>query len=100
MVAALVGPEILTAIVSKAIGSVAGAIAALVYLPPRSWRDFLSRLVIGIMGGMILEPYVRSWLEMNADFEGRLAGAFIAAVCSWQAMGLVNRMVVKVLKAR
>lgn len=89
---------VIAAIISKAIGALSGAVAALIYLPPRGWSDFLSRLVIGIMGGMILEPYVRSWLEMSADFEGRMAGAFIAAVCSWQAMGLINKVIVRVAK--
>lgn len=87
------GPEIGAAVVAKLIGATAGAIVALVFILPKTIYEFIQRLATSLVSGVIFAPFVRAKLGIPPDFEGRIAGAFIAAFCAWWAMGAVHRII-------
>lgn len=87
------GPEIVAAIVLKAIGAIAGTFVALVFLPPRRWKEFLARAMVGPVVGIISAPHVRDYLGWPATEESIVSSAALGAFISWWGLGAILRVV-------
>ena len=85
--------EVGSALIAKIIGSAAGAILALVFVPPKTMRGFLRRGAAALISGPIFAPYVQSWAGFTADIDGMISAACLAAFASWWLMGALKRAV-------
>lgn len=84
-------PEILSAMLLKAIGSLAGAIVALVFVPPRTIRGFFRRTTAALICGVAFAPIIRAKAGFAEDGEGLFAAACLAAFVSWWVAGALKR---------
>lgn len=76
---------------AKAVGALAGAILALVFIPPRTWAGFFQRSAAALIFGFVFGPIARSWGGFDATSEGIAAAAAGSAFASWWIMGAVKR---------
>lgn len=85
-------PNLAWLALSKVFGVSAGAFIALVFIPPKTLREFASRVVVSIGAGIIFAHPLREYLEWGADSEHIVAAAALAAFISWWAAGLIVRV--------
>lgn len=69
-------------------GAVAGAFLALVFILPRSWRDFWRRGTGSLVAGLVFAYPVRLWMDLPMEGECIMAAAAIAGFCGWGAMSV------------
>jgi len=74
-------------------GAIAGAFLALVFILPRSWRDFWRRSTGSIVAGLVLAYPVRLWLDLPQEGEYVMASAAIAGFGGWGAMSVYAAIV-------
>lgn len=84
-------PEILSAMILKLAGSFAGAVVALVFVPPRTTSGFFRRSIVALIGGAVFAPYVQYKGGFSPDNEGLFAAACLAAFVSWWCAGALKR---------
>lgn len=80
-------------------GAVSGAAISLIYMLPRSEREALCRFLAGLVSGVIFGGPVGVWLavrmgiaDMLSPPEIALSGAAAVSLCSWWALGLLERL--------
>jgi hypothetical protein len=85
--------------VARAIGALVGAAISLVYMLPKSEREAISRFLTGVISGLIFGGPAGVWLAARLGIEGYLSssetllsGAAAVSLCSWWALGLLERM--------
>lgn len=86
-------PEIAAGLLYKGVGAIAGAILALVFIPPRSWPGFFQRATAALIFGVMFAQPARYWLGFEPSDEGIASAACAAAFVSWWAMGTIKRVV-------
>jgi Family of unknown function (DUF6107) len=79
-------------VAAKLGGSVAGTFLSLTFMPPKSWRDGLSRGFISLVTGFIFAPVVRDYFNWSPTLDRRAAAACLAAFPAWWGMGLIVRL--------
>ncbi|WP_144378553.1 hypothetical protein [Mesorhizobium amorphae] len=84
-------PEFLSAMILKLEGSLAGAIVALVFVPPRTKSGFFRRSIVALICGVAFAPVVRFKAGFSDDAEGLFAAACLAAFVSWWFAGAIKR---------
>jgi hypothetical protein len=84
---------------ARMIGALAGAAISLVYLLPKSEREAISRFLTGVISGLIFGGPMGVWLAARLGIEGylsatetMLSGAAAVSLCSWWALGLLERL--------
>lgn len=85
-------PEVVGALVLKLIGATAGAVLALVFVPPRTRRGFVRRLSAALIFGVVFAAPVRMWAGFSDDAEGMIAAACLTGFVSWWIMGSAVRL--------
>jgi hypothetical protein len=85
--------EIVSGLLLKWIGSLAGAALSLLFMPPRNWQEFRRRGAFSIVSGMVFAVPVRDYTALSNDAEGLVAGAALAAAVGWIAMETLVRLV-------
>lgn len=85
-------PEIVGSLILKWIGAMAGAALALLFVPPRNIKAFRRRVAFSLISGMIFAIPARDYAGFNADEEGLVAGACIAAAIGWGVMDAIMRI--------
>lgn len=85
-------PEIVTGVLIKLAGAFAGSILALVFIPPKTRREFWRRGSGSLIMGMVFAPTALDWLKLTANIEGMITAACAAAFSAWWIMGLVIRV--------
>lgn len=85
-------PEIAAGLIAKAGGAIAGAILALVFIPPKTRAEFWRRGSGSLIMGVVFAPSALEWLKLTANVEGMIAAACAAAFSAWWIMGLVIRV--------
>lgn len=84
----------LGAIAIKALGSLGGAILALVFQPPTTTRDFVIRSVFAFLSGLLFGDPVRSEYLHWPDTVQHVIGAHaVVALVSWWAFGAATRII-------
>ena len=84
--------EVVTAILLKSIGAFAGAVLALLFVPPKTIKGFIRRGVAALISGPIFGPYVQSYAGFADDWQGILAAACLAGFASWWIMGNIVKL--------
>lgn len=84
---------------ARMIGAVAGAAISLVYLLPKSEREAISRFLTGLISGLIFGGPTGVWLAARLGIAGHLSptetmlsGAAAVSLCSWWALGVLDRL--------
>lgn len=89
-------PEVIGGLILKLVGSVIGAALALIFVPPRGWRDFRRRAMFAILAGACLTPLsmsvLKGFFHVADDPETLVAVACITAFASWWAAGTARRI--------
>lgn len=80
-------------ILLKIAGSLAGAVLALVFQPPKKLSEFVTRAVFSIMSGMLFGEAIHDYLKWGATWQMELAASALTAMLSWFVMGAVVRVV-------
>lgn len=80
------------AILLKLLGSVAGAVLALVFLLPRTRREGLRRFGGSVVAGVIFAPVVMHYGAWSATPDNVVAASGAAAFGSWWVMGALVRI--------
>ena len=85
---------------ARGAGAIAGSSVSLVYFIPKQRHEAISRLVVGVICGLIFGQAVGEKLvqfmvlEVHPrEFEVVLMGAAAASFASWWALGLLVRMI-------
>jgi hypothetical protein len=85
--------------VARAIGALVGAAISLVYMLPKSEREAISRFLTGVISGLIFGGPAGVWLAARMGIDGylsssetMLSGAAAVSLCSWWALGLLERL--------
>lgn len=83
----------------RALGASAGAAISLVYMLPKGRREAISRFLSGVISGVIFGGPAGVWLASRAGIaaylspsEIMLSGAAAVSLCSWWALGLLERL--------
>lgn len=84
-------PSLAAALAARFVGAIAGAFLALVFIQPRTMREFTSRAGASVVAGVIFTHPLRAYLGWERDLESILAAACIAGFACWWVMGLVVR---------
>ena len=85
-------PEIAVGLLIKLAGAFAGSVMALVFIPPRTRREFWRRGSGSLIMGVVFAPAAIEWLKLSPTAEGMVAGGCAAAFSGWWIMGLVIRV--------
>lgn len=83
----------LAALLAKAGGSIAGTILALVFLPPKSLAEFVTRSVFSLLSGFIFADVVREYFKWIESWQMLLAAGAVTAMLSWFIMGSIVRVI-------
>lgn len=75
---------------AKVIGVVGGTFLALVFIPPASVREFMQRLGVAVVFGLLFGPIVAWYFELPETLEHIAAGFAGAAFASWWALGAIK----------
>ena len=85
---------------ARGAGAIAGSSISLVYFLPKQRHEAVSRLIVGVLIGLVFGPSVGEKLVqfMALDvhpkqFEVVLMGAASASFVSWWALGMLVRMI-------
>lgn len=79
-------PEITLA---KLLGGLAGAILALVFLPPKTLAGFFRRSIASLITGPVFAPITHAQFGWADTWEMWLAAAALTAFISWYALGVI-----------
>ncbi len=77
----------------KLLGAVAGAVLALVFLPPKTRTEFIRRAALSVIAGIIFGDPVHEWLKWPDTWQMNLAASAGTAMVSWFAAGAVVRVI-------
>ena len=85
---------------ARSAGAIAGSSVSLVYFLPKQRHEAISRLIVGVLTGLVFGASVGEKLveymalEVHpAEFEVVLMGAAAASFASWWALGLLVRKI-------
>jgi hypothetical protein len=84
----------------KIIGALAGAVLALVFIPPKTFTGFTRRMTASLIVGPIFSPVVHSYMLWPDKWEHHLAAAALTAFLSWWMLGVIINAVRKWLTAK
>jgi hypothetical protein len=84
---------------SRTVGALSGAAISLIYMLPKSEREAVCRFLAGLVSGVIFGGPVGVWLAVRMSIidalspsEIVLSGAAAVSLCSWWALGLLERL--------
>jgi hypothetical protein len=84
---------------ARGAGAIAGSSVSLVYFLPKQRHEAVSRLIVGVLTGLVFGPAAgEKLIEMMAldvhpaAFEVVLMGAAATSFASWWALGMLVRM--------
>lgn len=76
-------------------GALGGAILALVFLPPKTTKEFWQRLLFSGIAGTLLSDITREFLRMPDTMSMWMASATLTALASWWMWGAAVRILSK-----
>jgi hypothetical protein len=77
----------------KALGSVSGAVLALVFQPPKNRAEFVTRAAFSVISGLIFGDIAREYFKWADTWQMVLAASAATAMLSWFIMGAVVRLI-------
>lgn len=85
--------EIVGGIILKLVGAIAGTFLSLIFMLPRTMKEFLTRGGFTLVAGVIFAPQTAGYLGWAAGEETTLSSAAIAAFLSWWGLGAAARTI-------
>lgn len=85
--------DFLVALILKLIGSIAGAILSLVFLPPKNRAEFTTRAVFSVLSGILFGDALRDYMHWLDTPRMNIAAAALLAMLSWFIMGTLIRLI-------
>ena len=85
--------DFLQTLILKLLGSVAGAVLALTFQPPKNRAEFVTRTVFSILSGFLFGDVTRGYFQWPATWQMYLASSAFTAALSWAIMGAVVRII-------
>lgn len=82
----------ITETLARLIGAAGGAVVGVVFIWPRTRREALSRLVVSMICGILLEDHVEWWLKVPESADMTMGNAAIGAAMSWWVIGVGVRL--------
>lgn len=76
-------------LIIKGVGSLSGAIVALIIHPPWSLKAGINRGTVSIIGGIVAAGPVRTYLKLDASSDSLFAAAALCSFLSWWVMLIV-----------
>ncbi len=77
----------------KLAGSIAGAGLSLIYTPPKTIAEFVTRGAFSVVSGMIFSDGVMDYMHWADTMNYELAAAALTSMLSWFAMAAVVRVI-------
>ncbi len=74
-------------------GPVSGAILALVFQPPKTRAEFVTRSVFSVMSGLLFSEPAREWLKWADTWQMGLSAGALTALASWWIWGATIRII-------
>ncbi len=84
-------PEILTGMILKLSGSLAGTVLSLLFMPPHSRTEAARRASASIIVGIIFAVNAREYLGLVDEEWSLVSASCLCALSAWWAMGAVVR---------
>lgn len=92
-------PDTAWVFVAKLLGAVAGSAISIAYILPRGRREAACRFFTGLIAGLIFGTTIGHKMANELDlgdalgsFELTVAGAALASLCAWWALGVMARL--------
>lgn len=85
--------DLLVATILKVCGSLAGAVLSLIFLPPKTLAEFVTRCGFSVIAGILFSEPVREYLRWAPTLQMELASSALTAMLSWFVMGAVTRLI-------
>ncbi len=82
-----------TTLALKFLGAFAGAVIALVFLPPKTRNEFFRRAGISLLTGLIFGDAVHDYLKWAPSWQMELAASALTAMMSWFVIGAAVRII-------
>jgi len=80
--------------IDRLIGAGAGALIAVLFIPPKSWNEAIRRLAVGTISGIIFMLPFRDWLMNWPDtVEYMVASACFVALAAWWILGAIPKAI-------
>lgn len=89
----MIPDDTLAGMALKFIGSASGSVLALVFLPPKSLAEFVSRTVFSLISGVVFADPAREYIGWADTWQMQIAAATAVALLSWFVMGAVVRVI-------
>lgn len=85
----------LAALGIRLLGAVAGTVLALVFQPPKTLPDFVTRSIFSLIAGMVFSSPVRDYLRWAPSVEIDIASGALTSLAAWPLMGAAVKAVGK-----
>ena len=86
-------PDVLASILLKSVGSVIGAVLAILFKWPKTTKDFILRVWFSLLSGVALTPIailiMQQFVPIPRDAETIVAVSTITAFASWTCAGVL-----------
>ncbi len=83
------------AILIKAGGSIAGGVLALVFQPPKTRPEFVTRSIFSVVCGLLFSDAVKDYLHWPDTWQMFVASAALTSLLSWFIMGAATRIIAR-----
>lgn len=84
-------PSLLASLAARAFGTGAGAFVALVFIPPKTIKEFVSRVSVSSVVGVIFAHPAREYIGWENETEHTIAAAAMVSFASWWILGVFVR---------
>lgn len=86
-------PLVLATISIKLLGSLAGAVLALVFLPPKTRGEFIRRFSLSLIAGLLFGDGVHDYFKWGDTWRMDMAAAAVTSMLSWFVIGAALRII-------
>jgi hypothetical protein len=86
-------PEIVSGILLKVFGAFAGTIVNILFMPPKTKKEFIRRLVVSLIMGAVASDTLKEKLALSNTWQSDVFAVFLASALGWWCMGTAIRIV-------
>lgn len=87
------GGDFLLDLLLKLVGSVGGAVLALIFQAPKNRAEFVTRAGFSVLAGFLFADVVRAYVKWDDTWQMLLAASAMTAALSWFIMGTIVRVI-------
>lgn len=86
-------PEIVGGILLKVIGAFAGTIVNILFMPPKTKKEGIRRLIVSLIMGAVASDTLKEKLSLSDTWQSDVFAVFLASALGWWAVGTAIRVV-------